>query len=230
MPPADPNPTTSENAPGSADATDALVARLLNGEPLAADRLLLSLSPRLLARIHRRLPLDLRALCSPEDILQEVFAEAFHGIAAFRTAGNASPGEAFFRWVARIADNQVIDAVRMHRAVKRGGRAVIETGAARGANQTTVAPLLDALAANIASPSHVARGHEAEAALAIALQSLYPAYREALELRYLLGLSPAEVAARLGRTEEAVHKLCSRALGALREAMGDPARFVSRSE
>ena len=36
----------------------------------------MAVTPRLSARIDRRLPMDVRTLCSTDDILQETFAEA----------------------------------------------------------------------------------------------------------------------------------------------------------
>jgi DNA-directed RNA polymerase specialized sigma24 family protein len=47
-------------------------------------------------------------------------------------------------------------------------------------------------------------------------------------LRYLEGLRVAEVAKRIGRSEGAVHMLCTRGLQSLREELGDLSRFLSR--
>ncbi|GEM_PF-372101 len=223
-----PDVTPLDDQPRDQRLTDLVThAAAKDALPLALDRAMLAVHPRLLARIERRLPADVRSTSGPEDILQETFSDAFRAFSTFTLPPASDAGELFFRWLCTIAEHRIIDVVRAHRALKRGGAAksVRTTGPA---DQSTLAPLLELLAFHEHTPSRSASGREVEAALRSALTTLFPAYREALELRYLLGLSPAEVASRLGRTEEAVHKLCSRAIGALREAMGDPDRFISR--
>lgn len=223
-----PNPASN---PPSDDRLDDLVVQALAAKPLAFDRALLTVHARLRARIQRRLPADIQAVVGPDDILQDAFTEAFRAFPSFSVPPTLAPGTAFFKWLCTIAERRIIDSVRALRAAKRGGGPAARHAAdAARPDLTTLAPLIDILAIHQHTPSRSAAGHEVEAALRAALDSLYPAYRQALELRYLQGLSPPEVARRLDRTEEAVHKLCSRALGALREAMGDPGRFLTRSD
>lgn len=206
-----------------------LVRKALANEPLALDRVLLAYADRLTARIDRRLPADIRATCSPDDVLQDVFADAFGRVPQFKLAeGCQDAGEAFFGWLATIADHKVIDVVRAHRAAKRGGGLRLEQGGVGGSHTNSVASLIELLAVHDRTPSRSVTGHEAAKAVLDAMQSLYPEYRQAIELRFLMGLSPAEVAQRMGRTEHAVHNLCNRAMTALREAVGDLSRFMSR--
>lgn len=197
-----------------------LVQQAIAGEPLALDRLLLDSYGKLLARVDQKLPAELRSVISPEDIIQDVFSQAFRGIAGFQPDGD----DAFYRWLTAISDNRVVDAVRAHNAAKRGGG----RAAAEGPGRSSVVALIDLLAVNEWTPSRSAGGHEASAAIQVALAGLKGEYREALELRYLEGLSVADTAARLGKTEPAIHKLCSRGLQALRESMGEAARYLSR--
>lgn len=204
---------------GGDDRTD-LVGQAVAGRPLALDRLLLDHYPRLAARVDQKLPDDLRAVVAPEDIIQETFTDAFRGIGGFRPEGQ----DAFYRWLTAIADNRVTDAVRAARAAKRGGG----RQRAEGPDRSSIAALIDLLAVNEWTPSRSAGGHEAGAAVQVALAGLKPEYREALHMRFLEGLSVAEVAGRLGKTEPAVHKLCSRGLQALRESLGEAAKYLSR--
>ncbi|MBX3376251.1 MAG: sigma-70 family RNA polymerase sigma factor [Phycisphaeraceae bacterium] len=198
-----------------------LVERAIAGEPLALDRLLLDAYPKLLARVDQKLPGEVRGAVAPEDIIQEVFATAFRNIGAFRPEGQ----DAFYRWLTAIADNRVIDVVRAQNAAKRGGGRGVA-----GQERSSIAALIDVVAVNDRTPSRSAGGHEAAAAVQVALAGLKPEYREALALRYLEGLGVAETAARMGKTEPAVHKLCSRGLQALREAMGEAAKYLSRAD
>lgn len=197
-----------------------LVERAIAGEPLALDRLLLDAYPKLLARVDQKLPGELRSTIAPEDIIQDVFATAFRGIGGFRPEGP----DAFYRWLTAIADNRVIDVVRAQHAAKRGGGKGMQ-----GQERSSIAALIDLVAVNDRTPSRSAGGHEAAAAVQVALAGLKLEYREALALRYLEGLSVAEAAARLGKTEPAVHKLCSRGLQALRESMGEAGKYLSKS-
>lgn len=221
---------------GSADSALAdLVRRACAGEALALEKALMAASPRLLARIERRLPMDVRSSCGADDLLQETFTDAFRAFAGFALPGDRDGGQAFFAWLSTIAEHRIVDAVRAYRALKRGGagadssigaggggRAMSPGNGSAGWDQTTIVPLIEVLAVQTWTPSRSVAGKEIEQAVHAAIDGLYPAYREALELRYLLGLTPGEMARRLGRTEEAVHKLCNRALAALREALGGP--------
>jgi RNA polymerase sigma-70 factor (ECF subfamily) len=201
---------------------DDLLERAIAGEPLALDRLLLSAYPRLAARIDKKLPRSIRSLIAAEDILQETFAEAFRGIRAFRPSGK----DALYRWLVTIADHRVLDAVRAHKAAKRGGG---RTARAPAQGATSLGALIEMLGAPQPTPSRAAGGNEAAAALQVALAGLHPEYRDALTLRYLHGLPVAEVAVKMGKTESAVHKLCSRGLQRLRESMGEASSYLSRA-
>src|SRR5690349_15544417 len=94
-----------------------LVTRAVAGEQMALNRLLLTHYGPLAARLDKRIPAQMRSLIAPEDILQEVFAEVFQTVAGFKPG---SP-DAFYKWLATIADHRLLDAVRAHRAAKRGG-------------------------------------------------------------------------------------------------------------
>ena len=67
------------------------------------------------------------------------------------------------------------------------------------------------------------------AAVQRAISGLKPEYEEAIRLRYIEGRSVADAATRMGKTERAVHKLCSRAMQKLRESLGDDASFLSKN-
>ncbi len=76
------------------------------------------------------------------------------------------------------------------------------------------------LVASQSTPSqHVARREQA-VLLADALGRLPAEYREVIVLRHLEALPFAEVAQRMGRSENSAQKLWVRALGSLRNSMG----------
>jgi RNA polymerase sigma-70 factor (ECF subfamily) len=69
---------------------------------------------------------------------------------------------------------------------------------------------------------------EAIEAMESALEKVTDEQHTALRLHYLEGLSIADVAQRMSRSEGAAHMLCNRGLGALREHLGDCSRFLTR--
>jgi RNA polymerase sigma-70 factor, ECF subfamily len=62
-------------------------------------------------------------------------------------------------------------------------------------------------------------GRERFADLRLALDALPPEQRDVLVLRFLIGLTPREVAERMGRSEDAVHGLQHRGRRSLRREM-----------
>ena len=99
-------------------------------------------------------------------------------------------GVPFFAWLLRLARNAALDHLRASRAVPV--EEVIDPGA-------TVVPNLD-------RPLIVRA----------ALRALPEDQREVVLLRHLVGLTPAEIADRLGRSESSIHGLQHRGRRALR--------------
>ncbi|RMF77808.1 MAG: sigma-70 family RNA polymerase sigma factor [Planctomycetota bacterium] len=206
-----------------ANEPEQLVQQAIAGDRTALEELLLLHYDRLLARIARKLPTDLRGALSPEDVLQDVFLDVAERIGAFRPDGP----EAFARWSATIAEHRLIDLVRSRRAAKRGGgRKAVE--AAPGDWSQTAIDILGQIAIHEHTPSRSAAGHEAVAAIRTALERINPDYRDALRMRYVEGLSVAQTAERMGRTPQAIHMLCHRGLSELRDVLGPDSDFLSR--
>lgn len=212
--------SASRDAIHESDAAGLLV-RAVGGDRSALEQLLIPYQGRLLSRLERKIPSALRNIVAPEDLLQETFVEVFRQIQGFQPKGLA----AFVRWLIMVTDGRLISAIRRHATLKRGGdRAAIDLVI----EGSSAIPLLEMLQVDLRSPSRAAASQEAVTAIAAALRSLKPDYRDAVRLRFLEGLEIAEVAQRLGRSEWSVHKLCSRGLRELREHLGDESRFLSR--
>jgi RNA polymerase sigma-70 factor (ECF subfamily) len=180
------------------------------GDTAAMERLLSLHRPRLMEYIRRHLPDDVRRVVGPEDVLQDVYVEAFRRLGAFRAVDD----HAVDRWLATMARTRLIDIVRNYRAAKRGGGQ-----SATDPGDFSVEVMLQDLAVYEKTPSRSVLEQELIAALQAALARLPEDHRESLRLRYMEQLSPREIAARLRRTERAVHMLCNRALRALREQL-----------
>jgi RNA polymerase sigma-70 factor (ECF subfamily) len=151
-----------------------------------------------------------------EDLMQELSLEAHRDIARFR---GRSEGE-FVCWLrkvfATILSNQVRRYLGTRRRDLRRERPIV-----LGPDDTSRAAIDRRLVASQSSPSQqVARRERAEL-LTEALDTLPETYREVIVLRNLEGLSFAQVAARMGRTEDSVKNIWLRALGRLRRELGD---------
>ncbi|MBP7934134.1 MAG: sigma-70 family RNA polymerase sigma factor [Phycisphaerae bacterium] len=205
------------------DADDQLLDQAAAGDHTALESLLLSCYPRLAACITHKLPAAMKSQISPEDILQETFAEVFRHMGRFHPQGV----DAFFHWVAGIADHRLVDAIKAQCAAKRGGgREPVDL--AVDPEVSSMADLLGVLAAHSRTPSRSAARHEAVAAVQAALDTLGDDQRQALRLRYIEGLPVAQIAERMGRTEGSVHMLCNRGLKELRAILGRSSEYLSR--
>ncbi|MFN7019788.1 MAG: sigma-70 family RNA polymerase sigma factor [Phycisphaerales bacterium] len=202
------------------------IARAKAGDALALQDLLREHYELLSSHIERRLPPHLERLCWGEDVLAETIAGIAQGISSFEPRRSNDPAGAFVSWIREIAEHRVIDLVRRERSQKRPPpERRIESSASL--NGSTVGGGLS-FADPGASPSRFARIDEFQSAVKSAMDRIYPPYREVVELRLTLGLSNAEIAARLGRDEAAIRKVLCRAIQQLREEIGDWSRYLSR--
>ncbi|TWT40949.1 ECF RNA polymerase sigma factor SigD [Phycisphaerae bacterium RAS1] len=201
-----------------------LTARAVAGDDAALTELLFKHFDPLLRYVDRKLPSDLRGVVAADDVVQETFIEVFRSIQRFRPEG----GEvAFYRWMVTIADQRMLDKIKAQRRLKRGGgRNRIDT--AWLGLSSSFGPLVNVLRQDDHTPSRVAARGEWSLALGEQLAALKDEYRDALKLRYVEGLSVAEIAKKMGRTERAVHMLCYRGIRQLRDLLGDPGRYLSR--
>ncbi len=204
------------------ESEESLAVQAVSGDSLALERLLLTYHDRLAARIARKFPTFLKDSLDVEDILQKAYVGAFRDIRTFQPCGP----EAFYRWLAAIADHRLQDTVKAHMRAKRPDHRRVD-GAAATPEGSSIQDWVNLVADREPTPSKAPARREAVQALQVALAGLPPDYREALQLRYLEGHGVAEVAAQMGRTLGAVLMLCNRGLKKLREAMGRSSLYLS---
>lgn len=157
---------------------------------------------RLLSVIYLRMGRDLRTRMDPEDVLQEVAMEAMN---SWHTLEDEAAAGAWLvvlakRKIARILRDQVGVAARDPRREQR---------------VPTEFPMAD----RRSGPVTKADRKDQLALLGEAIERLSPNYREVILLCRIEGLSAKEVAARMDRSENAVHLLLSRALKKLAQEM-----------
>jgi RNA polymerase sigma-70 factor (ECF subfamily) len=124
-----------------------------------------------------------------EDVTQQIFAKLMTALQRYEP--RSVP---FSAWILRIAHNAAIDHMRARRAVPC---------------EEVRSPDLE--------DGDVSRERAAD--LQSALAKLPPEQRDVIVMRFVLGLSPREIAERIGRSEDAVHGLQHRGRTALRREL-----------
>jgi RNA polymerase sigma-70 factor, ECF subfamily len=125
-----------------------------------------------------------------EDVTQHIFAKLMTSLARYEP--RVVP---FSAWILRVAHNAAIDHVRTRRPV----------------------PVEEVRPSDAADDGD--GGRERFADLRLALAALPAEQRDVIVLRFLVGLSPGEIAERMGRSEDAVHGLQHRGRRRLRSEM-----------
>lgn len=171
--------------------------------PAPIEALLQQHLPRLRAFVRLRTNEAIRARESCSDLVQSVCRELLEeNRFEFR-------GEAQFRnWLYTAALRKIVARDRHWHAQARDVARELSPAAA----ESGAAPaLLDAYA-TVSTPSVHLERKESEAAFEAAFASLSAEHQEVVSLVKLVGLSHAEVATQLGKTEEACRQLLRRAL------------------
>lgn len=192
------------------DANEDRVRRAALGDAVAQERLLLDHHDRLLRRIDRGLPMDVERSYSAEDILQEVFADAFRHIDQLKIQTPAG----FTKWLDAIARNRLVNLIKEERALKRGGGAGFIDGTAADA-------VLAILSRDTASPRQKMLTAEQVNIMRTAFTQLPDDYRDVLRRRFVEGLDYEQIGREMGRQSGAVRMLALRALKHLRSLLPD---------
>src|SRR5262245_34297949 len=128
-------PSDGDGTPPGLTASLELVARAQAGDADAKERLFARYYPRVFRVVRARMGLGLRALESPEDIVQNTFLAALSALERFEAREDA----ALIDWFARLTENQLRTAAKYHGAQKRAARSTSldagrdGAGASRGA-------------------------------------------------------------------------------------------------
>jgi RNA polymerase sigma-70 factor (ECF subfamily) len=181
------------------------------GSPEALGRVLEACRGYLLLVAEEDLDPGLRAKGGASDLVQQTFLEAQGDFNRFRGGSE----DELLAWLRHLLRNNLIDFARQYRATAKRGvdREVPLTG--------DDSAFREAIPADTPSPSGHAMARERDDALRAALDRLPEDYRAILRLRYDDGLGFDEIAARMGRTPEAVRKLWARAVARLQQEMDE---------
>ncbi|MFT4537995.1 MAG: RNA polymerase sigma factor (sigma-70 family) [Planctomycetota bacterium] len=184
------DPTRSTNDPQ-------WIQRLVEGDPLAANKLVERYFEATLRFVHASIPDRHTA----EDLTQDVFLSLYASLDRY------DPARALEPWIYTIASNKIRDHFRSRRFQEQRRAASIEEGGA------------DHVASEEVGPNAVLEHKESSRSLRVAIDQLSDKVRSTVLLRLDQGLSFAAIADVLGSGEAAVRKRFSRALTSLREAL-----------
>ncbi len=196
------------------DSEENLIRLALDGDATALEQLLLRYYDRLLNYIRLRMPSNLARRVGPEDILQHTYLKAFRAIGSFEPRS----GYSFFAWLKRIADNERNDQLR-----KLGREPLAAPTPPEGGAESSYFDAVGKLADDDPTATVLARRRELVAILQVTIAGLKPEYRQAIQLRYLQGVSFEEVAQQMGISDGQLRGLLHRA----RRAVKDEIRRLS---
>lgn len=175
-----------------------LARRALRGDDQAFNELFGIYFPRLFRFALRRVADEDAA----EDIVQSTLIKGIRSLASWR--GEAS----LFTWLCTICRREVHD--HWQRLGRHPEVALID-------DVPDVRAALEALSAGGDSPERALERAEVSGAVQLVLDHLPGRYGDVLEWKYALGLSVAEIAARLGTSSKAAESTLTRARLAFRE-------------
>jgi RNA polymerase sigma-70 factor (ECF subfamily) len=157
----------------------------------------------------------LQGQMDPSDLVQETLLDAHKKQDQFKGTCDAE----LAGWLRQILANKQVTYLRRLGRIKRDVALERSLEVLLGESSSRLEALL---ASEQSSPSKQAAANEELLRLADSLSRLPPPQREAVTLHHLQGLTLAQLAARMQRTEPAVAGLIRRGLKTLRELLVDP--------
>jgi RNA polymerase sigma-70 factor (ECF subfamily) len=195
--------------------TEALLTRAAGGDPAAGQQLLARHRDRLRHMVAVRLDPRVAARLDPSDVVQEALLEAARKLPDYLREQPVP----FYPWLRRLAWERLLKLHQRHLARKRS--AARDEPMAPALPDRSALELVQRLVASGTSPSGRVVREETRDRVRAALRALAETDREVLVLRYLEGMTTAEVAAVLGLSESAVKMRHHRALDRLCRVLGD---------
>jgi RNA polymerase sigma-70 factor (ECF subfamily) len=155
--------------------------------------------------VYRYLRSRTSTAADAEELTSRTFLNALAHLDSYR-GGRRGSGDPFGAWLMAIAHNLLANWYR-----ERGRR-------------PPTAPLDDALAVPTEGPDPQSSVEMSEQVRRVrgAVRALAPDRQELLALKYVQGLTNADIARRMGRSEGAVKALHHRTLRQLQEVLGEP--------
>jgi RNA polymerase sigma-70 factor (ECF subfamily) len=189
-----------------------LAEQAARGDAGAMQTLLAMHLVSLRAFVRLRVGADLRRRASCSDLVQSVCREILAQAHRFQHPSES----AFRRWLYTTAMRKISDRADHWRAEKR------DAGREQALSSQGDAGLLRRYG-SFSTPSQHAIAREEVERVERAFEQLADEQREVITLAYVAGLSRADIAEEMGRSEGAVRVLLHRSLARLSEILGNPA-------
>lgn len=202
-------------------AQDRLLDQAQGGDLQALVQILEELGGNVRAIIEPRIGRKYRSVLSPDDVMQVTYMEAIARIGSFGGGG----ARGFLAWLIRIAENNLIDAIRGLEAAKRPNPS--KRLDHRGQDDSMMA-MVEAIGVTVSTPSLAACRGEVVSCIHEAVSRLPPDYAQVITMYDLQGRSIEEVVQELGRSKGAVYMLRARAHEHLREVLGSESRYFTQ--
>lgn len=197
-----------------------VVVRAVGGDRAALTELFQRHGPRVWSALAGEIPHRWQSLLGRDDVLQQTYTDAFLCIGQLEARSEAG----FGAWLVKLARRNLLDALRMLDAEKRGGgRQRVDVGAM---GESCVI-LYEMLGGSSTTASREAALNEAQTELEKAVAALPELYQRVVRMYDLECRGIDEVAAALHRSPGAVFMLRARAHRRLAEAMGTVSRYLS---
>lgn len=202
-------------------AQDRLLDQAQAGDLDALVQLLEELGGGVRAIIEPKIGRKHRSVLSPDDVMQVTYMEAISRMPSF-TGGGA---RGFLAWLIRIAENNLIDAVRGLEAAKRPNPS--KRVDHRNQDDSMIA-MVEAIGITVSTPSLAVAKVEVVTFIHEAVAKLPGDYARVITMYDLQGRAIEEVVQELGRSKGAVYMLRARAHEHLREVLGSESRFFTK--
>lgn len=201
------------------------IQRAVVGDSDALQRLIVNYHDILWQKVDAELNGTLERHLEADDVLQIAYVAAFQAIGQCQFDGPAG----FYSWLEAIALQKLKTANRdLHRQKRDVSRERHADSLGRAASSRSSYPdLFAGLAADQSTPSRQLASQEAAAAVISSLARLSDDQRAVIRMRFLEDWPVSQIAAELGKSEDAVYMLCHRGLKALQEHMGSISRYFA---
>jgi RNA polymerase sigma-70 factor (ECF subfamily) len=198
------------------DEVENLIVRVRAGDAEALAALIEAQRFQLLAYIERQLGAALRRKLEPEDIFQEVSADAVRSLGSIEL-GDREP----FSWLCQLAERRIIDAHRrFFDAQKRDAGREVPLGAG-GGTDSEPGGLINLLVASMTTPSQAFSRNARELRVQEAIAQLASDQREVLRLRYVEGWPTKQIADHVKKTDVAIRVMLTRTVQKLQEMLSE---------
>ena len=190
-----------------------LLERIRSGDGDAMAQFVEANRGPLIGFIHSRVGGQLKKKVEADDILQEASMEAVKSVGKV-DLDQRDP----LNWLFQICERKIIDA---HRRFFTSQKRDASREASLPEGSQAAGGIANLLVASMTTPSEAFSRDQRQLRMLAALDTLPEEQREALRLRYLVGLPSKEIAEKMGKTDGAMRVMLSRSLAKLQALLAE---------